>query len=356
MIKEQISLHYQGGGSDKVYHVQLVEAGANSFQVDFQYGRRGSTLTTGSKTSSPIDESSAKKVFDKLVREKTGKGYQVVSTNGNTRPASAVTAKVKVFDLQLLNEVGDAELEALFHNPNIGAQEKYDGERRVLSNSEGAVKGYNRDGFEIPISQILADDALKVSESDFVIDGEIIGDTFYAFDCLSLNGNDLKGLGFHDRSILLRGLSANLPNIKFAPLAVTEQEKRDLFAKLKAENKEGIVFKELNAPYTGGRPNSLGTQLKYKFWASATCRVKQVNGSKRSVAVEVLDADGNYLEMGNCTIPANHQIPTPGIFVEIRYLYAYRNGSLYQPIYKGERSDKSEADTYDSLKFKVENQ
>lgn len=356
MIKEQISLAFQGNGSDKVYHVQLVEKDADSFQVDFQYGRRGSTLTTGSKTSSPIDETSARKVYEKLVKEKTGKGYQVVITSGNTSAAAFVASQVRVIDVQLLNGINDSELEALFRNPNIGAQEKYDGERRVLSsNSKGDVQGYNRDGFAVAISQILADDVLYLPVNDFVIDGEIIGDTFFAFDCLSLNGKDLKSEGFHDRSIQLRSLSANLPNIIFAPLAVTEQEKRDLFARLKAENREGIVFKQLNAPYSGGRPNSGGNQLKFKFWESATCRVKQVNGTKRSVAVEVLDANGEYLEMGNCTIPANHPIPTEGSYVEIKYLYAYKNGSLYQPVYKGARSDKSEADIYDSLKFKPEN-
>lgn len=359
MIVEQISLHFQSGNSDKVYFAQIKELAANSYQVDFQYGRRGAALTTGSKTSG-VDFATAKKVYDKLVKEKTGKGYLVTANTGNNLPAqntapAVVSAppQVKVIDVQLLNEVEESELEALFRNPNIGAQEKYDGERRVLKYTKGIIIGYNRNGFALSIPQILADDVIKLPISDFVIDGEIVGDTFYAFDCLSFKGRDIMSEAFFNRSIMLGGFGANQPNIVFAPLAVTEQEKRELYAKLKAEGKEGIVFKELNAPYTGGRPNSGGKQLKFKFWASATCRVKQVNGTKRSVAVEVLDANGNYLEMGNCTIPANQQIPTAGTFVEIRYLYAYKNGSLYQPIYKGARTDKSEADTYESLKFKA---
>ena len=59
-------------------------------------------------------------------------------------------------------------------------------------------------------------------------------------------------------------------------------------------------------------------------------------------------------EVGNCTIPTNHPFPETGAFVEIRYLYAFRGGSLYQPVYKGERGDKSETDLYESLKFKDE--
>jgi bifunctional non-homologous end joining protein LigD len=43
--------------------------------VTFAYGRRGSTMSTGSKTSSPVDYDEAKRVYDNLVREKTAKGY-----------------------------------------------------------------------------------------------------------------------------------------------------------------------------------------------------------------------------------------------------------------------------------------
>jgi bifunctional non-homologous end joining protein LigD len=45
--------------------------------------------------------------------------------------------------------------------------------------------------------------------------------------------------------------------------------------------------------------------------------------------------------VGNCTIPANYEIPQVGDLVEIRYLYAYLGGSLYQPIYEGIRNDIS---------------
>lgn len=354
MIVEQISLHFLGGGSDKVYFAQIKELGVNSYQVDFQYGRRGSSLTTGAKTSG-VDLATAKKVYDKLVKEKTGKGYQVIANTGSNLPAQTTVSapKFKEVDVQLLNEVDESELEALFRNPNIGAQEKYDGERRVVDFSKGVLKGYNRNGFALSISQILADELMNLRIKDFQIDGELVGDTYYAFDLVTLKGQDISSESFYNRHLLLNGFGGNQPNLIFAPLAVTEQAKRELYQRLKAEGKEGIVFKDLNAPYCPGRPNSGGTQLKFKFWESATCRVKQVNGTKRSIAVEVLDGNGNYLEMGNCTIPVNHPIPAAGTFVEIRYLYAYPNGSLYQPVYKGARTDKSEADSYQSLKFKA---
>jgi bifunctional non-homologous end joining protein LigD len=43
--------------------------------------------------------------------------------------------------------------------------------------------------------------------------------------------------------------------------------------------------------------------------------------------------------VGNVTIPANYDIPEAGQLVEIRYLYWYKDGSLYQPQYEGPRLD-----------------
>ncbi len=43
--------------------------------VNFAYGRRGATLSTGTKTSTPVDYQTAKHTYDKLVREKMAKGY-----------------------------------------------------------------------------------------------------------------------------------------------------------------------------------------------------------------------------------------------------------------------------------------
>lgn len=37
-----------------------------------------------------------------------------------------------------------------------------------------------------------------------------------------------------------------------------------------ASNREGVVFMEVDAPFTPGRPNSGGTMLKYKFFENAS--------------------------------------------------------------------------------------
>jgi bifunctional non-homologous end joining protein LigD len=52
-----------------------VEPQGDGFVVNLAYGRRGSTMATGTKTQIPVDHDSAKHIYDKLVREKMAKGY-----------------------------------------------------------------------------------------------------------------------------------------------------------------------------------------------------------------------------------------------------------------------------------------
>ncbi len=78
------TLLYQSDNSDKVYEVDLcqVESGdagnadrADRYVVNFRYGRRGKSLREGVQTDVPLPLGEAQKVFDKLVKSKTAKGY-----------------------------------------------------------------------------------------------------------------------------------------------------------------------------------------------------------------------------------------------------------------------------------------
>ena len=127
-------------------------------------------------------------------------------------------------------------------------------------------------------------------------------------------------------------------NIILAQTAFEPGQKRDLLNWLRHENKEGIVFKRLNAIYTPGRPNSGGPQLKHKFYATCSAVVSQIN-DKRSVEIRLLNCKG-WVPVGNVTIPANFEVPQVGQVVEVRFLYAFReSNALYQPVYLGLRTD-----------------
>ena len=71
---ENITLYYRDDTSDKIYQCAIESAGGR-FTVNFAYGRRGSTLNVGTKTNVPVEYDAAKRIFDKLVKEKRAKGY-----------------------------------------------------------------------------------------------------------------------------------------------------------------------------------------------------------------------------------------------------------------------------------------
>ena len=67
--RESVTLYFREGSSDKVYQISLEPAG-DGYVVNFAYGRRGSTLSTGTKTHHPVPFDEAKSIYDRLVREK----------------------------------------------------------------------------------------------------------------------------------------------------------------------------------------------------------------------------------------------------------------------------------------------
>ena len=66
-------LFYCDGGSDKVYHA-CINAVGDGFTVMFAFGRRGSALMAGTKTTAPVVGEKAQQIYDKMIAEKTGKG------------------------------------------------------------------------------------------------------------------------------------------------------------------------------------------------------------------------------------------------------------------------------------------
>ena len=91
---QQASLWFSEGASDKVYEVDLCEMAAGQFVVNFRYGRRGMALREGTKTTLPVSEAQARKIYDQLVGSKTRVGYQEAGVPAPTvvAPSPAVGA------------------------------------------------------------------------------------------------------------------------------------------------------------------------------------------------------------------------------------------------------------------------
>ncbi|MCI0486926.1 MAG: WGR domain-containing protein [Blastocatellia bacterium] len=87
LIKQTV-LVYREGRSDKVYEVDLCEVGQDRYVVNFRYGRRGTQLKEGTKTTTPLPRKDAEKVFDSLVNSKTKKGYRDATGSATLAPSA----------------------------------------------------------------------------------------------------------------------------------------------------------------------------------------------------------------------------------------------------------------------------
>ncbi|WP_061234674.1 WGR domain-containing protein [Leptospira interrogans] len=346
----KISLYYQGDGSDKVYHVNIDPEG-DGYVVHFAFGRRGSSLQTGTKTSKPVSYEAAQKIMRQLVNSKMAKGYTEIES-GTPYLHSTKEERVSGIHCQLLNPIDEEELSTYVEDDQYGAQEKLDGNRMMIRKIGDNVEGINRKGLIIAISQILHDHSLSFSE-DFILDGEVIGDVFFPFDIFSKDGKDIQHLPYQERYAILESILKDQDEIfHIVKLVKSTKGKKVLLEELREKQKEGIVFKDLNAPYKAGRPSSKGSQIKFKFYETATVSVETVN-LKRSVSMRLYNGN-EWVSVGNVTIPVNFAIPKENDIIEVRYLYAYKGGSLYQPTYLGTRTDADENDCdLKQLKYKT---
>ena len=346
-----ITLYYRGGSSDKVYQCRIEPAGER-FVVNFAYGRRGSTLNTGTKTNVPVDYDAAKRTYDKLVKEKTAKGY---TPGEDGTPYHHSEDKFTGILPQLLNPIEEKDALRLLNDPAYVLQPKYDGRRMLIWKQDDVIHGINKKGLQTGLPDTVLRD-VQAMPGNFILDGECIGDVFHTFDLLVLNGEDLRSKDYRARLTALLDLYARSQHrfIKYATTAFSIREKTDLYQQLLREQQEGVVFKRLTAPYIPDRPSTGGPQLKYKFYATVSCVVSKIN-SQRSVEVRLLGKDG-WVPCGNVTIPANHPIPAVLQVIEVRYLYAHREShALYQPTYLGLRSDVSPEECgLHQLKYKPE--
>lgn len=334
---EQTTLYYREDSSDKVYQAGIIPQ-ENGYVVEFAYGRRGATLQTGTKTQTPVAYAEARRIYDKLIADKIAKGY-TSGEFGTPYQGTSNASRATGIHCQLLNPVEEDQVEKLIVDAAYWMQEKYDGRRLLIRKMGDQITGINRLGLTVTLPKTLSDDA-AACPLDLILDGESAGESFYAFDALLIGGDEIENYRYGERYLRLMNLLASFQhrNIHLAHTVFLHRQKAALFHQLKTSGAEGVVFKHIDAPYLAGRPASGGSQLKFKFCATASFIVGKIN-AKRSVSLLLFEGD-KIKAAGNVTIPPNHEIPRPGQVVECRYLYAFPElGCIFQPVYLGPRDD-----------------
>jgi bifunctional non-homologous end joining protein LigD len=362
MQTEKAELYFQQGGSDKVYHLQL-ENDQDKWSVSAQWGRRGSSLQSDVKVSRVTYED-AKRVYDRILREKTGKGYQIAqaTADGDT-PISVGLPSVKEHSghvPELLTPIEEPEALQLVEDASWWLQQKFDGRRLAVQKIEGEYSGINKLGQVIPIDARLAKSLDLVSAKGFLVDGEITDSRFYIWDLLSLNETDLRDQPYEVRYANLTRLFQGIDDVlRVAETGMTAKTKRAFVKRMHEANAEGFVCKNRNAVYGGGRA---GQHFKCKFVTTGSFIVgpkPEKNGAERHRSMGVYLLDDNGLRfMGNVGVPERYGLPKEGQVVEVRYLYCHPgpDGKLIQAKYFGEvRDDIGRAEcTVGQLKLKAD--
>jgi len=357
MVKS-VSLYLKNGKSDKVYQAQLERSGS-SYSVNFAYGRRGSTLRTGTKTKSPIGLDAATAIYEKLIREKKSKGY-TEETTGEIYVGNDSAGDFSGIQCQLLNPVDEETILAKMKKAGSITQRKYDGVRLLCEASSDKVSGVNRRGLYVGLPGSLHtvyEAAARNIATSFVVDGEGLGDSHALFDILELDGISLRDRPYSERYEILQEFVAQLDSdLVFVAETSFPKNAKEMFNHARTNQWEGVVVKDGSQPYESGRPSSGGSQLKFKFYKTASVVVSEHN-SQRSVKIHVSDDSGHIVPVGNVTIPANADYPDVGSVIEVRYLYAMPSHSLYQPTYLMVRSDIPVSECLlDQLEYKADSE
>ena len=116
------------------------------------------------------------------------------------------------------------------------SQEKMDGERRMVISEAGEVTGLNKKGQKVPLPSNIIDSI----NNECIIDGEIIGDTLYAFDILSLDGQDLEGEPCIERISTLNTLRFG-EGVRWLKPPILQRKSKKCLINLK-ENTERVLF------------------------------------------------------------------------------------------------------------------
>ncbi len=362
---ESVRLFFQEGTSDKVYEAKIVEDSDGVYSVLVAWGRRNAKLNQGKKANS-VSLAQAKKAYDRVVRQKTNKGYQAITETvqpaatappqgqgSGTRAGVGGRSQVGP-KAQLLNAIDEGRLEALLADSGIIAQQKFDGVRILAHVEPTKVTATNRKGEVSELAGAIME-AVSSAPPGTIVDGELVsgsgGPVYWLFDILCYAGEDLKALPYLERYGYLAAACAALPNpIEMVDTAMEEAEKRALFDNLREIRAEGIVFKRAGASYSPGRPASGGPQLKYKFVKS--CDVFITANAGNAYQMAVYDA-GEAREIGkvfagttNDTRAQIDQALASGaqLVAEVRYLYATRDDILFQPVFVRLRDDKTPDD------------
>lgn len=274
---------------------------------------------------------------------------------------------------QLAKQAEVTDLRGYIRDDNWVLEQKLDGHRILLvAGPDGTPTAITRNGdiYSKRLPKAVQNFRFPTEDGvNWVLDGELVGDTYWVFDMPGYPHLDFSQGGMLTevqalteatpyplwlRRQLLEAFMANVDNpFKLVPQARTPAEKVALSEAALKNNYEGLVLKKRDAVYnSGGRTPDW---IKVKFVTTIDCIVMNVrDDNKDSVRLGLLDGMGSLVEVGRASLIGKEKKATiqVGDVIELKYLYAGANGRLYQPTILRKRDDKPmDQCTTDQLKY-----
>jgi len=244
--------------------------------------------------------------------------------------------------VQLLSEISDYLLDKYLQSESFALSQKLDGRRAMVIRTGTDTKCFGRSGLEAELPKVIKTDFNKV-KSDWIFDGEIIGDTYYVFDVLSYPGGSIIDRPWIERNTLLKTVLQNFSDhVKIVEQHLSVRDKLAHYEDCVLAGAEGVVFCNVESTYKSGRRSS--QCLKYKFVKTIDCVVigKSVN-DKDNLVLGLYDDNGRIIDVGKISAITgsgkNYEFKI-GDVVTVKYLYATKSHRLYQPVFPTLKEDK----------------
>jgi ATP-dependent DNA ligase len=247
-----------------------------------------------------------------------------------------------------------SKLEKLLVDDRWAAETKVDGERLLVHVDDGKVIPVNRKGAITTLpSKAIANAFATLSTGPWVFDGEVVNYKFHVWDMPMAGTAITPSAPYEQRRAVLEAFMSRWDmggEIHLLPSYRGEEAKRDLLRRMQEHNGEGIMLKDLTAPYISGKRSD--KIKKYKMWKSVDVIITEIRREgKDNAAMALICPDRGVVEVGTISTIGKGSVQ-PGDVFEAKFLYAVDRSRprLYQPTLLRKRLDKSpEECTLDQL-------
>ena len=363
-MQRNLICHDPGRNSHKFWRIKVL---GNEHHLE--WGRVGTNGQSKVKTFASAAEALA--AGRDIINEKLAKGYADVNLASvpATTPAPAPMAPAPATVPSTLRPMLAEEIDATRDLARYAKDDRYvfeaklDGQRVMLQVEGGNVAAIGRNGQASQHAPRFRDRrhaphlARLAKMGEVVLDGELVGDKFWIFDMPSLewrggiemvfDANEPWHVRRRALGLLFRAWNPDSNLFGLLPYAEGTDDKVALAEDLMKRNCEGVIVKNVEAPYRWGRRCS--DVLKAKYWKSADVIVTAVSTGGKSNAELAAYRDGNLVSVGRCSTNGKGAVAA-GMVVEVKYLYLGPGDRLVQPDLLRIRTDKSGPEcTFDQL-------